>query len=227
MAEQLSFDLPTRAALGRGDFFVAPSNTLALALVDSTAQWPGGRLLLVGPKASGKTHLAHVWAAQSDARLVPAKDLTPEKIPSLSTQPLAVEDAEKVAGRPEAQTALFHLYNLMAAEGYPLLMTAKSAPAHWGLTLADLLSRLSSVQLAVLEEPDDALLAALLLKHFADRQLIPAPDLIPYLTKRIERSAAAAKSIVAQLDQAALSEGRKLTRSFAVKVLDKETPPGA
>ncbi len=222
MAEQLSFDLPTRAALGRGDFFVSPSNTLALALIDGVAQWPGGRLLLTGPEASGKTHLAHVWAAQTGARLINAVDLTRNDVPQLATQPLAVEDVEAIAGQPELEAALFHLYNLMSAEQHALLLTANAAPAQWGLTLPDLLSRISSVQIAALEAPDDVLLSALLVKHFTDRQVIPAPDLIPYLTKRIERSAAAVKDIVALLDQAALSAGRKLTRNFAAKVLDKD-----
>lgn len=70
--DQLVFDLATRPALGRADFFVAPANALALAQVDTWPDWPGRRLAVVGPAGAGKTHLAHVWAARVDALILPA-----------------------------------------------------------------------------------------------------------------------------------------------------------
>ena len=70
MAQQLSFDLPAKTALGRDDFCVAPSNVMAVALLDPGFSWPSGKLVLTGPAGSGKTHLAHVWASQSGARIV-------------------------------------------------------------------------------------------------------------------------------------------------------------
>ncbi len=221
MNTQLSFDLPARAALGRDDFFISPSNALAVALIDTPDTWSNGRLLLIGPKGSGKTHLAHVWAAQSGAQIVAAKDLNETEVPDLLVGPVVIEDADQIAGQRDRETALFHLHNLAQAEGQALLITAHSAPQRWSLSLPDLASRLQAVQIAKLDAPDDTLLTALLMKLFADRQLNPAPDVIPFLSLRIDRSFAAAQQIVATLDRAALEAKRPMTRAFVSATLDK------
>ena len=217
MPRQLSFDLPAKPALGRADFFVSPANALAVALIDRAQDWPGGKLVLSGPEGAGKTHLVHVWAAQSGARIVAARDLPRADIPALAAGPVAVEDVPEIARDHGAQEALFHLHNLGRAEGQPLLLTGRGTPNHWGLTLPDLQSRLDAAGHARLEPPDDALLAAVLAKLFADRQITLRPDVIPYLLGRMDRSFADAARLVARLDRLALSEKRNLTRALAAR----------
>ncbi|SFM52354.1 HdaA/DnaA family protein [Shimia aestuarii] len=219
MAEQLPFDLPVRAALGRDDFFVSPANAMALGLVESWPNWAGNKLILSGPSGAGKTHLTHVWAALSGARIVAASALVAETIPALATGPVAVEDVPSIADDPGAQTALFHLHNLVLAEGHSLLLTGEGEPGHWGLTLPDLKSRMMGTTVATLDQPDDMLLMAVLAKQFADRQLVPTPDTIPYLLKHMDRSFVAVTELVAALDQLSLSEKRPVTRALAKRVL--------
>ena len=223
MAEQLSFDLPIRQALGREDFFVSPANALAVVMIESPTPWPGGRMVLSGPAGSGKTHLAHVWAARAGARIVAARDLAGADVPALAHGPLVVEDVPEIARDRAAQDALFHLYNLMLSEGHPLLLTGRRDPALWDLELPDLQSRMQSAQHIGLTPPDDALLAAVLTKLFADRQLSPKPDVIPYLVARLDRTFAAAGEMVEKMDRAALAEGRTMTRSLAARLLGTPT----
>ena len=218
MADQLSFDLPVKPALGREDFFVSPANAMAVALIDNWQEWPSRKLMLTGPMGAGKTHLAHVWAGPADATIIRAADLSDTDIPALSRRNIAVEDADAIAGT-SAQESLFHLHNLVLAERNSLLLTAKSPPARWGVTLPDLQSRMQGTTSVALEPPDDALLAAVLAKLFTDRQLSPAPDVIPYLVRNIERSFDSAARIVKQLDQASMARRRPLTRRLAVDVL--------
>lgn len=218
---QLSFDLPVRPALGREDFFVSPANAEAVAMIEGWDAWPGRKLILAGPPGAGKTHLAHVWAALSDARIVAAKDLSHAAIPQLARGPIAVEDADQIAGDRPAEEALFHLHNLVLAEGHTLLLTAKRMPNLWPLTLPDLQSRMQGTLLTQLHAPDDSLLAAVLTKLFSDRQIAPSPDTVPYLARRMDRSFEAARAVVAALDATALSEGRPITRTLAAQVLDK------
>lgn len=227
MSRQLAFDLPAREALGRGDFFVSPSNTLALAALDGWRAWPGGRMLLVGPDGAGKTHLAHVWAAESGARIAPAAGLEAADLPALiEAGALVIEDADGVAGDGPAEAALFHLHNMAAARGVPLLLTARRPVRDWGLGLPDLESRVQAMPMTRLDPPDDALLSAVLVKLFADRQLTVAPALIPYLASRMDRSFAAARDLVAQLDALALAEGRAVTRQLASTLLDRPEDAG-
>ena len=226
MHRQLSFDLPVRAALGREDFFVAPGNAMAVALIEGWQHWPGRKLLLEGPKGAGKTHLAHVWAQAAGARIIAARDLAGADIPALARQPVAIEDAPLIAGDMAAENALFHLHNLIIAEGHFLLLTADRPAARWGLHLPDLASRMQGTQATRLGPPDDRLLTALLAKLFADRQLIPTPDTIPYLVTHMDRSFDAARLLVAALDSAALAEARPINRHLAVEVLEQFMQPG-
>lgn len=222
MSEQLAFDLPVRAALGREDFFVAPANALAVAQMDDWRNWPQRKLVLVGPQGAGKTHLAHVWAEMTGARIIAASDLVSADIPQLALNgAVAVEDADGIAGTRAMEEALFHLHNLVLAEGGSLLLSAKTPPRQWPLMIPDLKSRLEATATATLEAPDDALLAALLVKLFDDRQVIISPRLIPYLVARMDRSFSAAQSMVAELDHRALETGRKISDKLAAELLDK------
>lgn len=216
---QMAFDLGAAVRLRRADFFVAASNAQALQAVEGWAGWPGGKLVLTGPAGSGKTHLAHVWATAADAVLVAAADLPGLDLPALGPR-VGIEDAELAAGDRAAEAALFHLHNLILPEGR-LLVTAATPPRDWGLALPDLVSRMQAASLARLEPACDALLSAVLVKLFADRQVAVPPNLISYLVSRIERSLEAAAAVVAALDRAALAEGRAVTRALAVELLDK------
>ncbi|MGB3243108.1 MAG: chromosomal replication initiator DnaA [Sulfitobacter sp.] len=220
MARQLGFDLPSRTALGRDAFFVAPSNAMALAMIEGWVSWAGNKLALSGPQGSGKTHLAHVWANLAGARIVSAVDLSADDVPALVTTNIAVEDVPDIAENSNAQTALFHLHNLALAEGRSLLLTGSGPVSHWGLTLPDLESRLRGTTAVALEAPDDALLSAVLVKLLADRQLTPKPDLIPYLLSRMDRSFADAIAVIDRLDSASLALKRPVTRTLAGQVLD-------
>jgi DnaA regulatory inactivator Hda len=222
---QLVLELPSRPALGREAFFVSPANAEALALVERWPDWPERRLALAGPAGSGKTHLAHVWAARAGARMLGAEDLPALRLGELPGHAaVAVEDADRIAGMPAAEEALFHLCNRLSLGGGSLLLTGREPPARWGLALPDLESRLRAAPVARLHTPDDRLLAAVLVKLFADRQLAVAPGLVGYLVSRLERRLAAAEAIVTRLDRAALARQRPITVRLAAEAM-RETSP--
>ena len=221
MAQQLSFDLPAKTALGREDFFVSPANALAVAMISATS-WPGNKLVLSGPAGAGKTHLAHVWAAETGGRIIQARDVRHQDVPELARTPVAVEDVPMIAEDIEQQKTLFHLHNLVLAEGRALLMTGRLVPKLWQLPLPDLQSRIEGAHHVALDPPDDALLGAVLAKLFIDRQLNPGPDVIAYLVKHMDRRFETAAEVVARLDHLALSEKREITRALAGRVLNAD-----
>lgn len=222
---QLPLNLPHRTALGRGEFVVAAPNALAVAQVDAWPNWPQQKLLLLGPQGAGKTHLAHVWAARADAVVFTPDMLANCDIDALAQCPaVVVEDCDTLTGDHPREEALFHLHNLLLAEGGSLLLTGRSAPKLWPFVLPDLASRLQGTQAVTLAPPDDALLSAVLEKLFADRQIAVADAVIPYLVGRMERSFAAAQLMVDTLDRVALAENRKITVRFAARILDNTGP---
>lgn len=222
MVRQMAFDLPVRQARGREDFFVAPANALALAALETPETWTGGRLLLIGPEGAGKSHLAAIWAEAQGAEVVPARGLTDAAAERLAAAGAAVlEDATDLAGDATAEEAAFHLINLVAAEGGRLLLTAKAPPRDWGLRLPDLKSRLEATTPVHIAPPDDALLSAVLVKLMADRQMVAPPNLVGWLLPRMERSFAAARRLVAEIDAEALAAGKPVSRALAAEVLDR------
>lgn len=224
---QLSLDLPSMPAIGRGDFLEAPSNALALAAIDAPEGLPAGILALTGPEGSGKTHLAHVWTRKTDAAWLPP-DALPAALPALlepgAPRAVTIDNADAIAGT-ESEEALFHLVNHLRGRGQ-ILLCARQPVRDWGLHLPDLVSRLSAAAHVALAEPDETLLAAVLVKLFADRQVRVQPPLIDYLLGRMERSLAAAGQMVDALDRRALELRRPVTRALAQDVLAEMDEPG-
>jgi chromosomal replication initiation ATPase DnaA len=215
--KQLAFDLPLDPRFGAEDFLVSPSNEHAYGLIESWPDWPDTILLLVGPRGSGKSHLASIWATNARAWTIDASGITQDKVPHLvSNGALAVEDMDR-GERDEA--ALFHLLNLARERKASLLITCETPPDRWSLKTPDLLSRLRLAPSVTLEAPDDALLKAVLVKLFVDRQLVVDTSVVDYIALRIERSLAKASELVALLDREALSRGRRVSRAIAAEIL--------
>jgi chromosomal replication initiation ATPase DnaA len=209
--------LPLEQAQPRDlDSFVCSAcNAEARAAVEAYAAWPGGKLVLVGPEGSGKTHLATAWS-----QMVEADRLDRDKVFELApdgARATLVEDADR---RP-ADEILFHLID-RADAAHPLLMTARTPPRSWATDLPDLRSRLNALMVAELQSPDDVVLAAVLERFFRERNIVPRKSVLDYLVKRIERSAPAARAVVERIDEAAAAEGRNITRELVREVLGLE-----
>lgn len=218
-ASQIPFDLGHRQALGREDFYVAPCNEAAVAWLDSWPDWPVPALCVHGPEGCGKSHLAHVWRARSGAAAIDARSLAEASPAEMlgSAVAVAFDDADDATD----EVALLHLYNLLAERRGHLLLTAKSPPAHWGIGLADLRSRLAAAPAVRVGAPDEGLLGAVMIKLFADRQMHVDHDVVIYLITRIERSFEALRRAVEALDRAALAAHRKVTVPLARDVLQE------
>ena len=211
---QLTLSWPAfPTASGRADFLISDANREALGQVERWPDWPAKALVLYGPPGSGKTHLAHLWRERAAARLIDGVAVSRDTAADIAG-PLAVDDAEQA---PEA--ALLHLYNATVERGFGVLIVAARAPASWPIALPDLASRMRALPVVGIAPPDDALLAAVLVKHFADRQLRVEPEVIAFLLPRMERSFAAAASLAERLDRQALSRGGAITVPLARRVL--------
>ena len=217
-------DVSVAPSTRRDDFIVTSANSLACRFLFECADWPDGRLILVGEAKSGKSHLASVWSAERGADL-----LTPEALDAgkagklLRGTDLAIENADAVASDPGREVALFHLCNAAAAAGRMLLLTARSNPSAWGIRLNDLRSRMEGSRTAVLGPPDDDLLKALLVKLFSDRQIAVSARILKFVVPRMARSYAGAFALVDELDRLSLSAGRSVTMAMASTALEKHS----
>jgi chromosomal replication initiation ATPase DnaA len=227
-ARQLALDLPVETRLGVEDFLVGVSNEQAYGLIERWPDWADPVLLLWGPEGSGKSHLAAIWAERAHAWTVPASALTTARVPELIAQgALVIEDCDR-PGRDDS--AMFHLLNAVRAKTgatqngsaqASLLLTSRLPLDEWGVGVPDALSRLRLAPEVSIGMPDDALLRAVLVKQFLDRQLIVDTALVEALVTHMHRSFAQAQRLVDALDRLSLERRKRLTRALAFEVLEQ------
>jgi chromosomal replication initiation ATPase DnaA len=220
--EQLVLDLGNRPALGAEDFLVSPANIKAIEAIDMWPQWPAPSLFVTGPVQAGKSHLVNVWRLKSGAESIAAGELDMSALATLeATGALAIEDIDRGIA---SEAALFHLLNLARERGHWLLLTSRAMPGTLDVALPDLASRLKAIPVVTIGEPDEALLAAVLVKLFFDRQLVVEPNVIAYIARHVDRSMEAASALVAAIDARSLARKRPITRMFAAEVLRELRP---
>lgn len=202
---------------------VTPSNAAAVAMIDRFPDWPSYAVVLVGGPGSGKSHLLEVWRETSGARLIDAAEISsapPDLL--LTSRALAIDNA---SGGNLDERALFHLFNLARQESAHILLASEQRPVNWSVSLPDLASRLKALPVAELDPPDDVLLRGVLVKLFADRQLIVDEQSISYVMLRMPRSLEAARALVAEADRLALEEKSAITKPLLGRVLQRLVSP--
>ena len=212
---QLALDLGHRPAFGREDFLVGPGNEDAVGWIDRFPAWPSYALALIGPAGCGKTHLAQVFKTRTNAITLAQSDLQPQAVVAHAAYVIEHDDSAL------DERTLFHFLNAAKEHGAHILLTAREAPARWGIALPDLASRLAALPVARIAAPDDAMLEAVLVKMFADRQLEVGPDVISYALKNVDRSFDAMRDLVSRADAASLAGQRAVTVPLVKSLLSR------
>jgi chromosomal replication initiation ATPase DnaA len=216
-SRQLTFRWPHSPSFAREDFLPAPSNVEALKAIELWPNWAGRMLMLVGPEGAGKSHLGAIWARAAGATALAGEELDEQSLDACAgASAVLIDDADRARG---AEALFFHLINAGLQNNVWLLLTSRAAPDAWGLNTRDLLSRLRLAPVTSLAAPDIELTEAVLFKLFSDRQLQVEAHVIAYVALRIERSLGAARQLVEMLDNEALTQGRRITRTMATDAL--------
>lgn len=213
---QLPLDLAHAEGRSRDDLIVSVANADAVSLIDRWPDWPSPVIVLAGPAGSGKSHLGAIWCETAGAISLPDGRIGAEAIDAVTAGPVFIDDAD--SGMLD-ESGLFHLINAVRGAGTHLLLTARRFPVAWGVKLPDLASRLKAAATVELREPDDVLLAGVITKLFADRQVEVEPHVVQYLVRRIERSLSTAIDVVQRLDRAALEQKSRITRAMAAETV--------
>jgi len=214
--EQLPLVFEHEPQTGRDDLLVSERLKAAVSIIDSWPRWPSPVVILAGPVGSGKSHLSAIWRENSAAVAIhPTAGSDAADI--AAANPVLFEDADR---RGFDDRALFHVINSVRENGTGLLITSRLWPMSWPVELADLRSRLKAATVVEIGEPDDELLAQVLVKLLADRQLSVDDRLIGYIVARMERSLESAQTVVERLDHLALARGTRINRALASEVLN-------
>ena len=193
-AEQpaLPFEWPAEAS--PDEFVITQSNADAVRLLAAPGGWAIPVCVLAGPRQSGRSLLARVFAGRSGGQVI--------------------DDADRADER-----RMFTSWNNARASGIPLLLVAEQPPPAWRVALPDLASRLAATPVATIGAPDDALVGQLVAHVLARRGVAVAPEVLPYLAARGPRTHHALVALADALDAASLAARRPVTVPLVRRVL--------
>jgi len=211
MNDQLRLPLQSDVPRGASSFVRSASNEEAVRVLERWPDAAGQVMAICGPAGCGKSHVAAIWAERVGAVALNGAEAAHVDPLELEGRPVLLDIAQDADDE-----TLFHLINLAQADGGALLLVSRPSPRFWKVQVPDLRSRLDSIRVTAMEEPDDVVLAAILRARFAERSITPTDEVIDYLVRRIDRSAAAVEDVVARLDE----QHRPVTRALARQVLE-------
>jgi chromosomal replication initiation ATPase DnaA len=205
MASQLPLPLPARPALSRADLIVTEANREAVAFIEAWPDWPVPAAAIYGPQGCGKSHLAAIWREKSGARVIAATN----DARAGEHCAVVIEGVDGTEATIERDRTLFAAIEA-ATPAWPVLFTGRRRPAAWVCVLPDLSSRFAALAAFPLWRPDEALLASLARKLFADRQLVVPDAVIEKMLLSLERAPGAFRDFIARADAKALAESRPI-----------------
>lgn len=191
---QIALPLDWPVADKEEDFLLSECNRTAFEHLRRWALWPVMATLITGPRKSGRSLLGRIFVRKTGGRLF--------------------DNAET-----HEEEALFHAWNDAQATRRPLLLIGDRPPPGWEIRLPDLASRLAATPQVEIGEPDDSLLAELMVKLLADRGIAAPDGLADFLVPRIERSYVALQNVVDTLDRDILAHRKRMTLAAARNAL--------
>ena len=224
---QLSFDLKKKKIYEKNDFLVSNSNKEAFKLINKWPNWPSRKVIIFGELGSGKTHLSKIWQKKTSAITINLSKLKKTGFDNFFSKNnfFIIENISNFFGKinkkekENFENNLLHFYNFIEEkEGY-LMLTAATAPKFWGITLADLKSRILSSIAVNIKKPDDELLSSVLIKLFLDKQILIDKKIIKFIVYRSERSLSNLQNLVNKIDKQSLITKKKININFVKKLI--------
>ncbi|WDI30953.1 hypothetical protein PUV54_13415 [Hyphococcus flavus] len=211
---QLPLDLPENPPyFDRSSFLRSDSNETAWQTGNAWLRSDETLLLVCGPEGSGKSHFSHAILDGQDFVVTSAIDFTQDR---MAKHAFLVID-EMPSADPRSFLARLET---VQTTGVRLILAGQGHPSEWALGLKDLRTRLEAAPRAILAEPDEFLIRAVITKGFRDRQVAVSPQVIEYAAPRLPRTFAAAHTFVRLADRQALEQKRKITTPFVQKLLN-------
>ena len=198
------------------DFFVSKSNYFAFALIEKWPKWEKNIVNIHGEKSSGKTHLANIFYKKNKAKKITEGQLNDEIIKKLKVyENIILEDFENKTD----ERLLYSLFNLVDNDNKYLLINSLKPISEMNFLLDDLKSRSKNCLFAKIENPDDDLMFAIIVKSFSDKQITVDKKLINFIIKRIDRSYGKISDFIYKIDELSLKKKKPINIKTIKEIL--------
>ena len=210
---QQTLPLKFLPSYGRHDFIVGESNFEAVKWVDNFSKSKVNGLVIIGPVASGKSHL--ISTLKNKYKIIEAEDINEQKINILELKDLIIENIEKI----DNHYFFLHVINVIKEKNFKVLLTSRLPIKELNIRLEDLKSRLLAYSHSKISHPTDDVLRGIIIKISKDKGLLLSDIVINYIISHVERSYSIINSFVNELDQLSLIRKKKITIPFIKKFL--------
>ena len=213
---QQIFNFENNKSLNANDFFVSRSNYYAYQLVNSWPKWEKKIVNICGEKYSGKSHLSNIFIQKFKWRIIYANTLNNETLNSLKVyENIVLENFSKSVN----ENLIYSLFNLMDQDNKYLVINSQIPINEIDFKLDDLKSRLKNCLVAKIQNPDDEMIYALIVKNFADRQISLDKKLIDFIIKRIDRSYGKIFEFIYKIDEISLKKKKSINLNIIKQTL--------
>ena len=200
---QLLINFNQKQNFNYDDFYVSKSNFFAFQLIESWPKWEKNIVNIHGEKYCGKTHLSNIFIKKYNAKKVLEKDFNSRTLKELKIyENIILEDFENKTD----EKLIYSLFNLIDQDNKFLIINSNISITEMSFKLNDLKSRVKNCILAEIENPDDDLIFALIIKYFSDKQITIEKKLIEYIVKRIHRSYRKIFEFIYKVDEISLKK---------------------
>ncbi len=213
---QLLLDFDHKIEFNEHDYYVSKSNYFAFNLIQNWTKWEKKILNISGDTFSGKTHLAKIFQNKSKALYLTHKDVNEEIFKKIKlNECIIIDDFEKIKN----ENLLYSLFNLIYHDNKYLLILSNKAISDIDYSLDDLNSRAKNCIFAKIENPDDDLIFAIIVKSFSDRQIKLEKKFLEYIIKRIERSYGKIYEFIYKVDELSLKKKKPVNIKTIKEIL--------
>ena len=213
---QQTLPLKLLPSFGRHDFIVGESNLEAVKWVDNFSKSKVNGLIIIGPSASGKSHL--ISTLKNKYKILEAEEINKEKINILALEDLIIENIEKI----ENHYFFLHVINIVKEKNFKVLLTSRLSIKELNIKLEDLKSRLLAYSHSNILLPTDDVLRGIIAKISKDKGLLLSDIVINYILNHVERSYSIINSFINELDQSSLIRKKKITIPFIKKLIESK-----
>ena len=198
------------------DFFVSKSNFYAYEIIDNWPKWEKNILNIHGEKYSGKTHLANIFINKHKGKKINSKSFTDDDIKKLKIHENIILDSYN---NNIDERLLYALFNLVDQSNKYLIINSLKPINEMTFKLNDIKSRSKNCLFAKIDNPDDELIFALILKSFSDRQIKIDKKIIDFITKRIDRSYSKIVDFIYKVDELSLKKKKAINLKTIKEIL--------
>ena len=213
---QLLLDFDYKTNFNEHDFYLSKSNSNAFNLINRWPDWDKKILNISGEKFSGKSHLANIFKLKSKAFLIKGNEIDNSIFKTIKlNESIIIDDFEEC----NKEEILYSIFNLIDQDSKYLLINSLKPINEIKYRLPDLTSRSKNCLYAVIENPDDELLFAIILKNFSDRQIKIEKKIINFIISRIDRSYRKIDEFIYKIDELSLKKKKPINFKTIKEIL--------